>query len=139
MTIFTLTAHTNGQFTTVAATRQGWQILVETPEHSTLVRSVRQAIKLAAEILGPDLERAEKTGSEWGLYVSVGGMAAQFGRFPPGPASPQLSGRQARPSEPLAQIFRQWKRSGESPTGALNAALKIIEIYAERRPESVAA
>lgn len=139
MTIFTLTSHVNGSFETVTATRRGAQIVVETRGGPALARNVRQATKLAAEALGPALERAGRTGSAWGLYVSVGGAAAIFGTFPEDPLSPGLTGRPGRPSAPVVQIFNEWERHDGTPLGALDAALKIIEIYAERRPERAAA
>jgi hypothetical protein len=139
MSIFTLTSHVNGDFDTVTAARRGRQIVVTTPSSTSLAGSTSQATKLAAEALGPAFERAGKTSSEWGLHVGVGGYAALFGRFPEGAASPQRTGPLAKPSEPIAHIFNEWKRHDGTPLGALNAALKIVEIYAERRPERAVA
>lgn len=139
MTIFTLTSHVNGDFAAVTAARRGRQIVVTTPVGTSLARNVTQAVRLAAEVLGPALERAGKTSSEWGLYVSVAGYSALFGRFPAGAASPQLTGPYAKPSEPIAHVFKEWKRNDGSPLGALNAAFKVVEIYAERQPERAAA
>lgn len=138
MTIFTLTSHVNGSFETVTATRRGAQIVVEARGGPALARNVRHATKLAAETLGPALERAGKTGSAWGLYVDAG-ASATFGRFPEDPLSPTLTGPPARPSEPIVQIFNEWERHDGTPLGALDAALKIVQIYAERRPERAAA
>jgi hypothetical protein len=138
MTIFTLTSHVNGTFETVTATRRGAQIVVDTRGGPTPARNVRHATKLAAETLGPALERAGRTDSAWGLYVNAG-ASATFGRFPENPLSPTLTGPPARPSEPIVQIFNEWERHDGTPLGALDAALKIIEIYAERRPERAAA
>jgi hypothetical protein len=138
MTIFTLTSHVNGSFETVTATRRGAQIVVDTRGAPALARNVRQATRLAAEALGPALERAGRSGSIWGLYVDAG-ASATFGRFPEDPLSPSPTGPPARPSEPIVQIFNEWKRHDGTPLGALDAALKIIEIYADRRPERTAA
>jgi hypothetical protein len=139
MTIFTLTSHVNGSFETVTATRRGAQIVVDTRGGPALARNVRQATRLAVDALGPALGRAGRTGSIWGLYVNVADAAAIFGEFPEEPTSPRLTGPQARPSEPIVQIFNEWKRHDGTPLGALDAAFKIIEIYAERRPERAAA
>lgn len=139
MTIFTLTSHVNGSFETVTATRRGAQIVVETRGGPALARNVRQASRVAADALGPALERAGRTDSAWGLYVNVAGAAAIFGKFPEEPMSPSLTGPRARPSDPIVHIFNEWKRHDGTPLGALNAALKIIEIYAEQRPERAAA
>lgn len=139
MTIFTLTSHVNGNFETVTATRRGAQIVVETRGGPALARNVRQATRLAAEALGPALERAGRTDSAWGLHVSVADAAAIFGEFPEKPMSPSLTGPRARPSEPIARIFHEWKRHDGTPLGALDAALKIVQIYAEQRPERAAA
>jgi hypothetical protein len=139
MAIFTLTRHVNGDFDTVAAVRRGRQIVVTTPVSTSLTRNTSQATRLAAEALGPAFERAGKTSSEWGLHVAIGGYAALFGRFPERAASPHLTGPVAKPSEPIAHIFNEWKRHDGTPLGALNAALKIVEIYAERRPERAVA
>jgi hypothetical protein len=139
MTIFTLTSHVNGSFETVTATRRDAQIVIETRGGPALVRNVQQATRLAAEALGPALERAGRTASAWGLHVSVADAAAIFGKFPEEPMSPSLTGPQARPSEPIARIFNEWKRHDGTPLGALDAALKIVQFYAERRPERAAA
>lgn len=58
MTIFTLTSHVNGNFETVSATQRGRQIVVELPGGTSIARNVRQATELAADALGPALERA---------------------------------------------------------------------------------
>jgi hypothetical protein len=139
MMIFTLTSHVNGDFATVTSARRGRQIVVTTPAGTSLARNVNQATRFAAEALGPGFERAGKTNSKWGLHVGVGGYAALFGRFPEGAASPQLTGPQAKSSEPIAHIFNEWKCHDGTPLGALNAALKIVEIYAERQSERAAA
>lgn len=139
MTIFTLTSHVNGDFAAVTAVRRGQQIVVTTPDGTSLARNVSQVIRFATEALGPVLERAGRTSSEWGLHVSVAGYAALFGRFPAGAASPQLTGPQAKPSEPIAHIFNEWKRHDGTPLGVLNAAFKIVEIYAERQSERAVA
>lgn len=139
MKIFTLISHVNGQLSEVSADRRRRQLVVTIPTGTALARNMHQASRLAAEALGPDLERASRTGSKWALYVSVGSFAATFGRFPEGPASPQLTGPPARSSEPIARIHSEWERNDGSPLGALDAALKIVEIYAERRPEGAAA
>jgi hypothetical protein len=139
MTIFTLTSHVNGDFAVVAAVRRGRQIVVTTPAGTSLARNVHQAVRLTAEALGPALERAGKTSSEWGLHVSAAGCAALFGRFPEAAASPQLTGPQAKPSEPIAHIFKEWKRHDGTPLGALDAALKVVEFYVDRQPERAVA
>lgn len=139
MTIFKLTSHVNGDFETVTATQRGRQIMVELPGGTSIARNVRQATKLAADALGPALERAGRTNSAWGLHVSAGGAAATFGKFPEDPGSPGRIGRPARPSEPVARIFNEWEHHDGTSLGALDAAIKIIEIYVERRPEMAAA
>lgn len=139
MTIFKLTSHVNGDFETVTATQRGGQILVELPGGASLARNIRQATKMAADALGPALERAGRSNSAWGLHVSAGGAAATFGKFPEGPGFPERIGRPARPSEPVSRIFNEWEHHDGTPLGALHAAIKIIEIYVERRPETVAA
>jgi|SRR6187399_2595551 len=139
MTIFTLTSHVNGDFAVVTSARRGRQIVVTTPVGTSLAGNVHQAVRLAAAALGPALERAGKTSSEWGLHVSVAGYAALFGRFPEAAASPQLTGPQAMPSEPIAHVFKEWKRHDGTPLGALDAALKVVEIYADKQPERAAA
>ena len=137
--IFTLTANLNGDFTVVTARRSGRAIAVEGRAGTNLARNINQATRIAASILGPILEQADRTAAKWGLFVAVeGGGSALFGEFPPSPASPTLTGPPAKPSAPIAQIFRLWQRDG-SALGALDAALKIIEIYAERRPQRAAA
>jgi len=137
--ILTLTANLNGDLQIVAARRSGRAIAVESPAGTSSARNINQATRIAASILGPTLEQADRTGAKWGLFVSVEGAgSALFGEFPPGPASPTLTGPPAKPSAPIAQVFRQWQRDG-SALGALDAALKIIEIYAERRPQRAVA
>jgi hypothetical protein len=137
--IFTLTANLNGDFTIVTARRSGRAVAVEGPAGTSLAPSINQASRLAASIIGPNLERADRTDARWGLFVSVGGgWSALFGEFPPGSASPVLTGPPAKPSAPIAQIFRQWQQDG-SALGALDAALKVIEVYTERRPQRAAA
>lgn len=131
--LFTLTTQINGDFTTVTAERSGRAIAVQTPRGVSPVRNINQATKIAADLLGPLLEPAGRMGAEWGLYVAVeGGAAALFGRFPPELASPELTGPPAKPADPVAQIFRHWERRDGTPLGALEAALKIIEIYTSR-------
>jgi hypothetical protein len=130
--LFTLTAHVNAEFTTITADRHGRAIAVEGPGGTSAARNVNQATRIAAGILGPILERADRTGAKWGLFVIVeGGGSALFGEFPPTPGSPTLSGPPAKPSAPIAQIFRHWQRD-RTALGALDAAIKIIEIYTHR-------
>ena len=136
--LFNLTAHTNGDFVSFAAERSGRMIVVR-GAGSGLVRNLNQATSAAAEFLGPMLSDADRTGKRWGLHVLVeSGAAANFGEFPPGPSSPQLHGPEAKPSEPIARIHRDWARDG-SAAAALEAAIKIIEVYVGRRQHGQAA
>lgn len=136
--LFNLTAHTNGEFVSVAAERSGRMIVLR-GAGSALARNLNQATKAAAEILGPMLADADRTGKKWGLHVAVeSGAAAVFGEFPPEPASPQLHGPEAKPSDAVARIHRQWARDG-SAVAALDAAIKIIDTYVGRRRRRQAA
>ena len=108
-------------------------------EGTAFVRNLNEATRIAARVLGPALERAQRTGAAWGLYVSAGEASALFGAWAPAPASsPQVAGPQPNPSTPIARIYDHWRHRDGSPLGALEAAAKIIAIYAERRPQAAA-
>lgn len=140
MTLLRLTAYVNGQFLNITASRRGRQVVVISDAASVLARNVHAASMAAAEMVGPMLESAARTGSKWGLHVSLGGVGARFGDFPDeNPRTPTLSGPRARPDEPVARIWEQWHRRDGSSLGALEAVMKIIEIYAEHKASRAAA
>lgn len=131
MTGFTLVVHLNGAEHTVTAERRGPAFVVLSDSGSAAARSLHRAIKIAAEIAGPYLERARSSGAAWGLYVAAGDAQARFGTWPP-TVGPQIAAPRSNPSSPVARIHDHWMRRDGTPLGALDAAVKIIEIYSAR-------
>lgn len=133
MSLFNLRAQVNGREQIVAATRSRQGISIETPGGHQVVRNVGAATRVAAEVLGPALDRAQRSNSMWGLYVEAGEVRALFGEWPPGDDSaPQLHGKRSSPATELSRIYDSWQRRDGTPVGALDAAAKIIEAYSKR-------
>lgn len=127
MRVFSLISQILGEQHAVSAEWRGRAIAVTSQGGVIMARNVNDASRVAAQILGPDLERAGKNKAPWGLHVEVAGNQAVYGEWPllPGPAP-----RDSRPS-PLSRIRAQWKE-GDSPLEALDNAPRIIHAFAER-------
>ena len=131
--MFALICNHNGELTSVTAEQRGRAIAVNISGGGTiLARSLSEATRKAADLIAPHLDRARRTEAEWGLYVSAGDVSALFGEFPPDPVTPTITGPPAKRSSEVARIHDQWAHRDGSPLGALDAAIKIIQIYAER-------
>jgi hypothetical protein len=124
MSLFTLRAQVLGEPRSAVTDADGGGVIVTLSgaQHST--RSVRDAIRLSRDHLGPFLGDADRRQKEWGLYVTVAGVAAVYGNWPllPGPSSPR-----SMHDELVTRIRREWR--GASASSALENALRIIEAY----------
>jgi hypothetical protein len=129
---FTLRAHVNGIQTTVTARGVRGHYVVESPSGSVQVRGLGSAARRASQEVGPVLARAQSTGSRWGLYVAAGGAEALFGEWTPAENPPHIQGDPRDHVSDIARIHDEWSRLDGSPRGALDAAVRIIEIYTER-------
>lgn len=128
MRVFTLKIQVTGEEQEAVADRHERAIAVVTSEGTSLAHGVHAATRLAAGVLGPLLEQANRNDAPWGLYVDVAGNQAVYGDWP------LLSGPpvdlRRKPSQ-LSKIRALW-RDGDGPVAALNNAIKIIEEFAER-------
>lgn len=129
MDIFSLQIQVVGQTHHATATSDGTGITLSTIGAPVAAASVREAERAAQNYLGPFLHDADRRKLPWGLYVSVGGVAAVYGTWPLLP-----SGRPSNdPSrdEFVTRIRREF-RDG-SALAALENAIRIIEAYTPQR------
>jgi hypothetical protein len=140
MSLFSISGHVNGQLMSVSGQRSGGGIALLLGGRPVAAASLDAALRLVAQELGPQLERAQRTSSAWGVYVAAGTASALFGDpWPLGQPTPAITGPPPKRSAPVARIHDAWRNRDGSPLGALEAALKIIEAYAERGPQAAAA
>jgi hypothetical protein len=128
MEIFSLRAQVLGVTYEATATGDGLGITVETSDRAFHTHSVREAMRVARNYLGPILHSADRRHAPWGLYVSAAGVAAVYGSWPLLPAGPPVS---AATVELVTRIRREY-RDG-SASAALENALRIIEAYTSDR------
>ena len=133
MSVFSLTSQILGEERGVTAEWRGRALAVISDQGVTHARSVNDATRVAAQILGPGLERAGKKKLPWGLHVDVAGMQAVYGDWP----LLQVPVRRDPRPTPLSRIRAQWKE-GDSPLEALDNAIRIIHAFAERRGRKAA-
>jgi hypothetical protein len=128
VSIFSLDADVCGAKQQVSADHTQAGIVVTSQAGQVRARTVAEAIRVAARQVGLFLQKAERPGVPWGLRVSVGGVAAIYGRWPPLMAPPP----DARlPPSDLSRIRKLW-RDTDGPLAALENACKIIDAYAGR-------
>ncbi len=138
MSHFILRAHVNAVEISVRGEHRpgGW--MLTTPGGPTRARSLADAIRKAAAVIGPKLQKAQATSSVWGLHIAAGGAEALFGEWMPVEARPEFVPDPPTRKSEIQRIYAEWQRHDGSPLGALEAASKIIEIYAEH-PQAMAA
>lgn len=129
MRVFTLRVQVAGHEHEVVGERRGRAIAVLTPQGIQGARSLHAATRIAANVLGPPLDQAERNGAPWGLYVEVGHNQAVYGDWPLLPGS--LDDRRRKPSR-LSKIRALWEE-GDGAVAALNNAITIIEEFAEQQ------
>jgi hypothetical protein len=129
---FELRAHINGIETSASARGARGSYVVETSDGPVQVRGLSAAVRRAAQDVGPIMARAQISGSCWGLYVTAGGAAALFGEWTPVESPPHVHGDPRDHASDIARIHDEWRNRDGSPRGALNAAIRIVEIYTER-------
>ncbi len=132
MATFELRTQSNGIETTVKAFGRSGRYVIETPTGPVQAPALADALRRAAEHIGPVLARAARTDSAWGLYVTAGGAHALFGEWIPADTRPQFVGDPPTRKTKVSRIYYEWKNHDGTPIGALEAAVKIIELYAER-------
>ena len=128
MQVFSLQAQVCGHQLSVTVSDAGGRLIVETASEQWSAQSLADAERVAGRQVGLFLQRAQRRGIPWGLYLSVGQVAAVYGDWPllPGPASPRAS------ETPLSRIRSRWRPS-DGPLSALENAMAIIRAYAPRR------
>jgi hypothetical protein len=128
LSIFSLAADVCGTEQQVSADHTRAGIVVFLPAGQVRARTISEAVRIAARQTDLFLQSAERPGVPWGLQVSVAGISAVYGMWPPlmGPPIDANS----RVSE-AARIHKLW-RDGDGPMAALENACKIIEVYAAR-------
>jgi len=126
VSIFSLAADVCGAKQQVSADHTRAGIVVFLPADQVRARTVAEAVRIAGRQTGLFLQRAERPGVPWGLQVSVGGLVAVYGMWPPlmGPPS------DARPHPSEAARIRKLWRDTDGPLAALENACKIIDVYA---------
>ena len=132
MHTFTLRAQVNGIETMVSSGGARGHYVVETAGSRVQARSLGAAVRRAAQAIGPVLAKAQADGSKWGLYVAAGGAQALFGEWTLAANPPQIQGDPRDHKSDIARIHDEWLNRDGSPGGALDAAVRIIEIYTER-------
>jgi uncharacterized protein (DUF58 family) len=90
-------------------------------------RDLDRAIRIAAATVGPLMERGDRFGEGWGLMVVAGPASVAYGNWPVGPPGDPRKGPPG-----LDQILRQY-RPGDGARAALQNAIRVIEVFAERR------
>ncbi|HXF00092.1 MAG TPA: hypothetical protein VN458_07080 [Solirubrobacterales bacterium] len=133
MNTFTLRAHFNGIGTAVSARGVRDRYLIETPSGPVQVRTLGATVRRTAAEIGPVLAKAQATSSRWGLYVVAGGAQALFGEWGPAENPPHIQGDPRDHTSAIARIHDEWRNHDRSPRGALDAAMRIVEIYTERQ------
>jgi hypothetical protein len=128
MQVFSLQAQVCGRQISATVTVTGAGLTVDTASGRLTARSLADAERLAERQIGLFLQRAERGGVPWGLYVSVGQVAAVYGDWPllPGPASPRAS------ETPVSRIRSRWRPS-DGAIRALENAMTIVRAYAQHR------
>jgi hypothetical protein len=126
LSIFSLAADVCGTKQQVSADHTRAGIVVFLPADQVRARTISEAVRIAARQAGSFLQKAARPGVPWGLRVSVGGITAVYGMWPP-LMGPPIDGR-SRPSE-AARIHKLW-RDTDGPLAALENACKIIDVYA---------
>jgi len=129
MSLFSLNADVCGVKHQVSADQTHAGIVVISPTGQARARSLAEAVKIAAREIGMFLQRAERPGIPWGVYVSAGQVAAVYGMWPPLMGPPSDS--RPRPNE-VARIRSLWQ-DGDGPLAALENACQIIEATIRRR------
>jgi hypothetical protein len=132
MNTFMLRAHINGIETEVNARSVRGRYVIDTQGGQVQVRTLGAAARRAAAGLGPILAKAQATSSRWGLYVVAGGAQALFGEWSPVENPPHIQGDPRNRTSDIARIHDEWRNHDGSPRGALDAAMRIVEIYTER-------
>ncbi len=128
VSIFSLDADVCGVQQRVSADHTQAGIVVILPADQVRVRTLTDAIRIAARQIGLFLQKGERSSVPWGLQVRVGGVAAVYGMWPPLMGPPDDA--RPRPSE-VARIRKLW-RDTDGPLAALDNACKIIDAYARR-------
>lgn len=128
MQVFSLQAQVCGHKISATVCDTGAGLTVDTGSGPINARSLAEAERLAERQIGLFLQRAQRGGAPWGLYVSVGQVAAVYGDWPlmPGPASSRAS------ETPVARIRSQWQPS-DGPINALQNAMLIARTYTQHR------
>jgi hypothetical protein len=133
--LFTLIARNVVEVRTVTASSDGTTFFVETEAGTRHARTLQQAVHLARDDLGHFLAPIERSKAQWGLYVSVAGVAAFYGELQPN--VPRSGGAPLPPGELINRIRDDYK-PGDGPLAALRNATKIIGAYLGRRHRAAA-
>jgi hypothetical protein len=129
LNIFSLQIQVAGRQHSASAETDGATITVATDVSRVTARSVREAVRIANDYVGPLLRTADRNKLPWGLHVAVGEVAAVYGAWPllPGPTATD------RTREELVSKIRREYRDGSSATAALENADRIIDAYTRQR------